>query len=88
MWKDKRRLAALFISLAAVLSLSSAIVFGENNKDTPAIHAAPPPPVFDQAARLSELAARRRHVAGKIGPHGVLVLFSATPRVYDIEVDY
>jgi len=86
MRKDKRQLTAIFISLAAVLSLSPASVFGGN--DIPAIHAAPPPPVFDQKARLAELAARRARVAEKIGPNGVLILFSATPRVYANDVDY
>ncbi len=38
--------------------------------------------------RLAELAARRREVARRIGNSGVLMLFSAEPRVYANDVDY
>ena len=54
----------------------------------PAIRLTPPAPVFDEARRLDELAARRKHVADTIGPKAVLIMFSAEPRVYTNDVDY
>src|SRR5213080_5106958 len=59
--------------------------------DTPpaaVIRITPPAPVFDDAKRLQELAARRKQVADTIGPKSMLVLFSADPRVYTNDVDY
>ena len=52
------------------------------------IRITPPAPVFDDAKRREELAARRKRVAESIGPKGVLILFSAEPRVYTNDVDY
>ena len=52
------------------------------------IKVAPPSPVFDEKERLAELAQRRASVAQKIGPKGMLILFSAEPRVYTNDVDY
>jgi Xaa-Pro aminopeptidase len=54
----------------------------------PAIRITPPAPVFEDAKRLDELAARRKHVGETIGPKAMLVLFSAEPRVYTNDVDY
>ncbi len=54
----------------------------------PAIRVTPPAPVFDDAARVSELAARRARVAKELGPQSMLVLFSGEPRVYTNDVDY
>jgi Xaa-Pro aminopeptidase len=54
----------------------------------PAIRITPPAPVFEDAKRLDELAARRKHVANAIGPNAMLVLFSAEPRLYTNDVDY
>src|SRR5437868_13833673 len=54
----------------------------------PAIRLTPPAPVFDEARRLDELAARRKRVADTIGPKAVLIMFSAEPRVYTNDVDY
>src|SRR5205823_6476831 len=59
--------------------------------DTPpavVIRLTPPAPVFDDAKRLEELAARRKQVADTIGPKSMLVLFSAEPRVYTNDVDF
>jgi Xaa-Pro aminopeptidase len=53
-----------------------------------AIRVTPPAPVFDETARLAELAQRRARVAERIGPKGLLVLFSTQPRVYANDVDY
>src|SRR5712692_4129918 len=54
----------------------------------PVIRVTPPAPAFDDAKRLDELAARRKHVADAIGAKGMLVLFSTEPRVYTNDVDY
>jgi Xaa-Pro aminopeptidase len=54
----------------------------------PVIRITPPAPVFDDARRLEELAARRKHVAEAIGPKALLIMFSAEPRVYTNDVDY
>ena len=54
----------------------------------PAIRVTPPAPVIDPEDRRAELAARRARVAEKIGPNGVLVLFSGEPRVYANDVFY
>jgi Xaa-Pro aminopeptidase len=63
---------------------------GEAKKDPPAsvIRVTPPAPVFDEAKRLAELAARRKHVAEAISPKAVLIMFSAEPRVYTNDVSY
>lgn len=55
---------------------------------SPVIRITPPAPVFDEAKRLEELAARRKRVAEAIGPKGLLIMFSAEPRVYANDVDY
>jgi len=52
------------------------------------VHVTPPAPVFDDGRRLSELAARRKHVADTIGPKAMLVMFSTEPRVYTFDVDF
>lgn len=54
----------------------------------PAIRITPPAPAFDEAKRIDELAARRKHVADAIGAKAMLVLFSTEPRVYTNDVDY
>src|SRR5712692_3965422 len=54
----------------------------------PVIRVTPPAPAFDDAKRLDELAARRKHVADAIGAKAMLVLFSTEPRVYTNDVDY
>jgi Xaa-Pro aminopeptidase len=51
-------------------------------------HIAPQAPGIPEAERLAELAARRNAVMKRIGERGVLVLFSAEPRVYANDVDY
>jgi Xaa-Pro aminopeptidase len=57
-------------------------------KSPAAIRVTPPAPVFDDAARLAELAQRRARVAERIGQKGLLVLFSTEPRVYANDVNY
>ena len=61
--------------------------FGENPKSS-IIRIAPPAPVFDEKLRLAELASRRARVAQSVGAKGILILFSAEPRVYTNDVDY
>ncbi len=86
--------------LALALALTLGIVFsifvlprvqasgaGEPAPLSP-IRITPPAPVFEDAKRLDELAARRKHVAETIGPKAVLVMFSGEPRVYANDVDY
>jgi Xaa-Pro aminopeptidase len=89
--RTRRRLTAalaLISLLAAATFTSSATFEGDNGKASAVIQVAPPAPVFDQTARLSELASRRQRVAEKVGQNGILVLFSTEPRVYTNDVDY
>ena len=78
------------ITVVLLISLVVPVAQGGNQQKalSPAIRVTPPAPVFDDQARVAELAARRARVAEKIGPKGVLVLFSAEPRVYTNDVDY
>ena len=82
----------LFFGAAAVASmlLSADGKVRADNVTPPAtvVRVTPPAPVFDDAKRLSELAARRKHVADAIGPKALLVLFSTEPRVYTNDVDF
>jgi Xaa-Pro aminopeptidase len=85
--------AALLLTLGAMLSIFAlplVAAHGEGGGTTvpPVIRITPPAPVFDDAKRLDELAARRKHVADAIGAKAMLVLFSAEPRVYTNDVDY
>ncbi len=52
------------------------------------IRLTPPAPLFDEKARLAELAQRREHVAQSVGSQSLLILFSTEPRVYAYDVDY
>lgn len=52
------------------------------------IRETPPAPVFTDEERRKELSTRRARVAEKVGPTGVLALFSAEPRLYTNDVDY
>src|ERR1700738_835131 len=85
------RLASL-LTLGILLSIFAfPLVQASGGKEAPAppvIRITPPAPVFDDAKRLDELAARRKHVAETIGPKAVLVMFSGEPRVYANDVDY
>jgi Xaa-Pro aminopeptidase len=90
----KKRISCLlfFMSLSiAALVVPSQLPIARAEKDTPpasVIRLTPPAPVFDEAKRLEELAARRKRVAETIGSKSMLVLFSAEPRVYTNDVDY
>lgn len=54
----------------------------------PIIRVAPPAPVFTDQERHKELASRRGRVAQAVGANGMLILFSAEPRVYSNDVYY
>jgi len=79
------------LCLLGVAALGLSLPFSVANADiAPAspVHVTPPAPVFDEAKRLEELAARRKQVADTIGPKAMLVMFSAEPRVYTNDVDF
>src|SRR5262245_27709772 len=86
----RRTLSALItIVLASVLLVPmSHATLAENGPEPAAIRVTPPAPVFDDAKRLEELAARRKKVADSIGPKSMLILFGAEPRVYTNDVDF
>src|ERR1044071_9498481 len=80
---------SIVIGIAALLVSSLPVVRAET--DTPpaaAIRITPAAPVFDDAKRLEELAARRKQVAESIGSKSMLILFGAEPRVYTNDVDF
>jgi Xaa-Pro aminopeptidase len=86
----RRTLSALIIiTLASIwlVPISHARV-AANGPEPPAIRITPPAPVFDDAKRLEELAARRKKVAESIGSKSMLILFGAEPRVYTNDVDF
>lgn len=80
-------LAVAAVGLVSLFQLGSALASKDAAPAT-VVHVTPPAPVFDDAKRLDELAARRKHVAAAIGPGAMLVMFSAEPRVYTNDVDY
>jgi len=90
----RRRFRTLKLFLIAAVAVAasalalSRVSAGTEPPEPAAIRLTPPAPVFDDAMRLGELAARRRQVAGSIGPKAMLVLFSADPRVYTNDVDF
>ena len=87
--RAKRLHACLMVAL--LLTSSALLVFGghrTNETTSSVIRFAPPAPVFDEKNRHAELAGRRARVAQAIGPKGVLILFSAEPRIYSHDVDY
>ncbi len=79
---------ASVVTLQLVSANGSAVNIEADKKEAGVIRVAPAAPVFDEASRLAELAARRARVAERIGPKGVLVLMSAEPRVYANDVDF
>ncbi len=85
----KRFSVTLVLALALLISIFALpVAYSSGEPTPPAVRITPPAPVFDNAKRLDELAARRKHVAEAIGPKAMLVLFSADPRVYTNDVDY
>ena len=89
--KKKRRALSVVVAIAIALVVVSPLAVTTaaiNSPDPPAIRVTPPAPVFDDAKRLAELAARRKRVAEAIGPKAILIMFSAEPRVYTNDVDF
>ncbi|HEY6045504.1 MAG TPA: aminopeptidase P family protein [Pyrinomonadaceae bacterium] len=85
----RRTLPALItIALVSVVLLPMSHAVAANGPEPAAIRITPPAPVFDDAKRLEELAARRKKVADTIGPKSIMVLFGAEPRVYTNDVDF
>lgn len=86
----KRISRALLFAASVSLLLPGAFVVESTAKasEPKVIRVAPPAPVFDDAERRAELSARRSRVAESIGPNGVLILFSAEPRIYTNDVDF
>ncbi len=82
----------VMLSLFALLIIASTIgitaTLAQEKTSPVGIRITPPSPVVNEAARLAELSARRSRVAQRVGPDGILILFSAEPRVYTNDVDY
>ncbi len=78
------------IIAAFVLSGLTAAVFSKPLVDpnSPAIRLTPAAPKFTDAERHAELARRRAAVAAKMDDKSMLILFSATPKIYSNSVDY
>src|ERR1051325_1826754 len=88
--KRRRSLSVLITIglISVVLVPMSHATATANGPEPPAIRITPPAPVFDDAKRLEELAARRKKVADTIGPKSIMILFAAEPRVYTNDVDF
>jgi Xaa-Pro aminopeptidase len=72
-------LNAVFVQVAAF----------NDPRSAPAVwQVAPPAPAITEAEWRAEFAARRNEVMKRIGERGILVLFSAEPRLYANDVDY
>ena len=87
----KRASLLALVSLCLSVFVIHSAASGEKDSKTataPAIRITPPAPVFDDAARVSELTSRRQRAAQKVGPQSIMVLFSTEPRVYTNDVDY
>lgn len=87
----RRRWSAAAFVLLLLVSLAFAVSARPDDAaraKSPVIRLTPPAPVFDEKERLAELAGRRTRIAQSIGPKGVLILFSAEPRVYTNDVSY
>ncbi len=69
-------------------TLALPVTAHETREAAPAIRITPSAPVFTDAERRGELAARRARVAAAMGANKMLVLFAAEPRIYTNDVDY
>jgi len=76
---DRRSLLAALLGLAALAPAAPA---------TDIWKVAPPPPASWKRDRVSDLAARRKAVAEKIGANAILILYAAEPRNYAGDVDW
>ncbi|HYW71993.1 MAG TPA: Xaa-Pro aminopeptidase [Pyrinomonadaceae bacterium] len=89
--KRRKRILPVGILSLGLITLVLPVVLANANYDgapAPVVHVTPPAPIFEDAKRLGELAARRKQVADAIGPKAMLVMFSAEPRVYTNDVDF
>src|SRR5712691_8529159 len=90
----KTAITCAVVAIMAGALWPPAVIRGSWSKWSPeeakssAIRTASPAPVFDEKARLAELAHRRARVAQTIGPNAFAILFSTEPRVYTNDVDY
>jgi Xaa-Pro aminopeptidase len=78
------------IIIAFLLSGLAAAVFSHPLVDpnSPSVRITPPAPEFTDAERQAELAKRRAAVAEKMADKSMLILFSATPKIYSNSVYY
>jgi Xaa-Pro aminopeptidase len=76
------------LALSFILVSLLAFVDSVKGNADPRLFQTPPAPFIDENTRRAELASRRARVIEKIGPQGLLVLFSATQRIYTNDVDY
>ncbi len=86
-----RKLVIVSLVVGVLLSNALPLIAGEVTPDvskSSVIRVTPPAPVFDEKARLAELASRRTRVSSSIGEKSILILFSTEPRVYTNDVDY
>lgn len=79
---------AFLLAASALIAPPGTLNVGASAKEPNAIRVAPPAPVFDDAERRAELSSRRARVAEAVGPNGILILFSAEPRIYTNDVDF
>lgn len=86
------RMYQLILAIIGLTSFSISLMptarAGVDTAPAAVVRITPPAPVFDDAKRLDELAARRKQVSETIGPKSMLILFSAEPRVYTNDVDF
>jgi len=88
--KNAARYGVFTVIALAVVCFSAPVrsTSAQRRNTASVIRPTPPAPVINDSTRLAELAERRARVARAIGPKGILILFSAEPRVYTNDVDY
>jgi Xaa-Pro aminopeptidase len=85
---------AMMVASILLINIHVFNVGGQTNRESTtsssasAIRVTPPPPQISDEEWLTELRGRRARVAERIGTNGVMILFSAEPRVYTGDVDY
>ncbi len=90
MFKSFSRLRIYFIGLFCLSLTFSIIRYAE--AESPAVkrdwQIAPPAPIITEAERQAEFSRRRAEAMKRLGDKGMLILFSAEPRLYTNDVDY
>ncbi len=84
----KKKYISFLLAIAIVFSGFTAQAVGTYESGPAAVKPAPAAPKFTDAERQSELARRRKAVAGMMTNNSVLILFSAEPKLYTNDVDY